>query len=150
MSWLLLRMVILMHGLNIKFWGGFCSGWVLLQLEGFLRKPLSCLRSQTDCQAPHVSSLSITWSAQRQPLQIYKTQVQFLWVDVRSLVWFISYFTSINSHVSPHPYHLSPVMFRQFTRDWWQSQTNLEFIWRLTWILMAVWLSERIQMFLNV
>jgi hypothetical protein len=37
-----------------------------------------------------------------------------------------------------------------FTRNWWQSQINSEFIWKLSRALMAAWLLEIIQIFLHV
>jgi hypothetical protein len=32
----------------------------------------------------------------------------------------------------------------RFSRDWWQSRTNLECIWKLSGALMTAWLSGRI------
>ena len=34
-----------------------------------------------------------------------------------------------------------------FNMDWWQTQTSLEYIWKLWSALMCAWLSERMQMF---
>jgi hypothetical protein len=37
---------------------------------------------------------------------------------------------------------LYPGTHTSFTREWWQSQTNLEFIWKLSWDLRAAWLHK--------
>jgi len=45
--------------------------------------------------------------------------------------------------------HTSSILLcsASFTRDWWQSLTNLDFIWKLLRALMDAWLSQRIQDF---
>ena len=96
--------------------------WFLLRLsnspalfaEGFLRQPLSCLCSQTDCQR---SSCFLLVHSLISPVATF--------ADIRStgpgpmsgceqpcLIHQLLHFHQF--HVSPHPYHLNPVMFCQF------------------------------------
>ena len=134
--------------------------WFLLRLsnspvlfaERFSRKPLSCLCSQTDCQ--HFSCFLLVHSL-ISPVATF--------ADIQSTdpgpVSACEEPCQANSAVislpsipmCPHT-HTTWILlcFASFTRDWWQSQTNLEFIWRLTWAWMAAWMSERIQMFLHL
>jgi hypothetical protein len=131
--------------------------WFLLRLsnspalfaECFLRKPLSCLRSQTDCQhfscfllvhslISPVATFADIWSTGSGPVSACEEPCQAN-LSVISL-------TSIP--MCPHTNTTWILLcFASLTTDCWQSQTNLEFIWRLTWVWMAAWMSERIQMF---
>jgi len=111
--------------------------WFLLRLsispalyaEGFLRKLLACLCPRMDCKRFSCFLLIQTW----QPLHIYQVQAQVLWRNVRRLLWLNWSAVSFPS-IPVCPGTLTSwilLHFASFTSDWWQSQTNLEFIWKL-------------------
>ena len=132
--------------------------WFLLRLSsspalfatGFLRKPLAYLCPYMDCQC---SSCFLLVQSLITPLATF--------ADIPS-----SGLGPITGCQEPFLANSSAVLFpsipmcpvihsswillssASFTRDWWQSQTKLEFIWKLSRALMASWLLERIWMFL--
>ena len=89
--------------------------------------------------APHVSCS--LW----QPLQICQVRAEVLWVDVRNLLWLIDQLIAFPSISMCPGTHISLILLcsSSFTKDWCQSHTNLEFVFKLSSALMASWLSEK-------
>jgi hypothetical protein len=91
--------------------------------EGLWRKSLARLCPWTECQ--HSCFLlmqpnSLPW----QPLQICQAQAQVMSVDVKCHAWLLDQLSGT---------HTSWILLcsSSFTRDWWQSKINLEFIWNV-------------------
>jgi hypothetical protein len=122
-------LVIILNWLVFKL-----SNSKALLVEDLLRKPLACLSPQRDCQysscfllvQPLITPHGNLCRYAKGRLRSYK------WMWGALLCEMISYFTSITAHVSCTHTSWILICSVSFTRNWWQSHTNLKSIWKLS------------------
>jgi hypothetical protein len=114
-----------------------------LLAEGPLRKPLACPVNKWTTNAPCVSYLSRPWlhpgSFSRYPkgrLRSYKWEQESCLAD-----WSAISFPSMPMCPGTATSYVL-LCYASFTRDWLQSQANLEFIWKVSRALMTDYWKE--------
>lgn len=128
--------------------------WFLLKLsiswarlvEGLLRRPLRCLSLKMDCQYP-LNLLLVQYLIT--PLTMFGGMPM---ADLGPISGYVEPCLSNWSAILFPSMHIYPctviswslLYSARFSRDWWQSRTNLECIWKLSGALMTAWLSGRI------